>query len=172
MSWILYPSFVEQDVSCWADYAFFIDGTNFVIVKLVPITLIQAESCVVSSLHESKMVADSKKIINWFFLARSYQKRWHVKSTNGKLHHSVWLRIIASKSFQVDNQNRWNIVYLDFLQCLFVRHTLITVPSVTLGKVFWLVKLSKAVLNTHMFGAVVLLILLVESRIFKLLKSV
>ena len=58
----------------------------------------------------------------------------------------------SSEPFKVNNQYRWNVVDLYFLDCLFVIDTSIAVPGIGLRQLLRPVELPKTVINAYTFG--------------------
>jgi len=110
------------------------------------------------SLKLAKVVANRKQVVNWLliFFEMTYNIVTHVETLRRKLNVHILLCVIASESFEVDYQNRWHVVQLDFLHSLFMLNAFITIPCVCLAEIFGLVKLSETIVNTDVVSVLLL----------------
>ena len=131
------------------------------VVELVPFVSVFCNRSVVSRLQLAEVIAYCKQVVNGllFLLKVTHNVVAHIKTLRRKFHIHVLLSVIASKSFEVDNQNWWNVVELNLLHGLLVLNTFVAIPGVCLAEVFWFVKLAKAIMNAD----VVSIFLLVTS---------
>jgi len=66
--------------------------------------------------------------------------------------------VVTSEPLEVNNQDRWYVVYLNLFHGLFVGNTSVAIPGICLRKVLRFVELSKAVLYTHVLRPVLHLV--------------
>ncbi len=117
------------------------------VVKLVPLVSVFCNRSVVPRLQLAEVITDCEQVVNrlLFLLEVAHNIVTHVKTLCRKLHVHVLLSVIASESFEVDDQNWWDVVELNLLHGLFVLNTLVAVPGICLAEVFRLVELAEAV---------------------------
>jgi len=82
------------------------------IVELVPFVSVLCNSSIVPSLQLAEVVANCKKVINRLLVLfeMTYNIVTHVETLRWKLNVHVLLSVIASESFEVDNQNWRHVV--------------------------------------------------------------
>ena len=82
------------------------------IVELVPFVSVLCNRSVVPGLQLAKVVADCEKVVNGLLILFKVTHNivTHVETLRRKLNVHVLLGVIASESFEVDNQYWWHVV--------------------------------------------------------------